>query len=82
MISKERLDQLDKMYLEYSDILDASSYDVSELIASAREAHRLRDGLAAHIAGVRVSIEYGDDEFWHEDEADLLQNLLDGKEGE
>lgn len=38
----ERLDELERLYLEYADCLDASSYDIEDLIHDAREAHRLQ----------------------------------------
>lgn len=37
----ERLDELERLYLEQADCLDASSYDIEDLIHDAREAHRL-----------------------------------------
>lgn len=38
----ERLDELERLYLEQADCLDASSYDIEDLIHDAREAHRLQ----------------------------------------
>lgn len=37
----ERLDELERLYWEQADCLDASSYDIEDLIHDAREAHRL-----------------------------------------
>ena len=38
----ERLDELEYQYRRYADCLDASSYDIKDLLHDAREAHRLQ----------------------------------------
>lgn len=70
MISKERLDQVE---VGLTCMSDTNPFEVAELIAAAREAHRLREGLAAYIVYLQLGPEPNG--------AAYLQSLLDGKEG-
>lgn len=58
----ERLDELERLYLEYADCLDASSYDIEDLLHDAREAHRMH-----------TPRRYRD---WHEDYGPALWCLI------
>ncbi len=44
-MTRAELDELETLYIERSDSLDASSYSIPELIALAREALELREAL-------------------------------------
>lgn len=79
MISKERLDQVE---VGLTCMSDTNPFEVAELIAAAREAHRLREGLATYIEYLRLPSEHGfSDSIWKPSAAADLQALLDGKEG-
>lgn len=55
MISKERLDQVE---VGLTCMSDTNPFEVAELIAAAREAHRLREGLATYIEYLRLPSEH------------------------
>lgn len=42
-MTRAELNELETLFIERSDSLDASSYDIPELIAQAREALELRE---------------------------------------
>lgn len=63
-MTREQLDALEKLYLERSDSLDASSYGIQELIAAARRALELEEALDWIRSDPTVSLSYSWQRQW------------------